>query len=53
MLLPEERAAEAADLSALLGAAGSVEIVAGADGLFRAGLPGLGRAAIAWIRGRG
>jgi len=53
VLLPEERAAEAADLSALLGATGSVEVVAGADGLFRAGLPGLGRAAIAWIRGRG
>ena len=53
VVLPEERAAEAAAMAAPLGPGGAVEVVAGADGLFRSGLPQLGRAVIAWVTARG
>jgi hypothetical protein len=53
VVLPEERAAEAAGLAAPLGPTAAVEIVADADALFRSGLPQLGRAVIAWIAARG
>ncbi|HEX9242942.1 MAG TPA: alpha/beta hydrolase [Anaeromyxobacter sp.] len=53
VVLPEDRAAEASALVAPLGERGAVEIVAGADALFRAGLPGLGRAVVAFVTGRG
>jgi alpha/beta superfamily hydrolase len=53
VVLPEERAAEAAGLAASLGPTAAVEVVAGADALFRSGLPQLGRAVIAWIAARG
>jgi alpha/beta superfamily hydrolase len=52
VLLPEERAGEAAAMAAALGARGAVEIVAGADALFRAGLPQLGRAVVAFVSAR-
>ncbi len=53
VVLPEERAAEAAAMAAPLGPGGAVEVVAGADALFRSGLPQLGRAVIAWVTARG
>jgi alpha/beta superfamily hydrolase len=49
VVLPEARAGEAARCAASLGARGAVEVVDGADALFRSGLPQLGRAAISWI----
>jgi len=53
VLLPERRSTiEPAAAEAAVGSAGAVEIVAGSDPLFHAGLPALGKAAIAWI-GRG
>ncbi len=52
VILPEERAAEAPALTAPLGDRGRVEIVAGADALFRSGLPQVGRAVVAWITAR-
>jgi pimeloyl-ACP methyl ester carboxylesterase len=51
VLLPEDRAEEAAALSAPLGAGGVVEVVAGADAHLRGGLPQVARAVIAWIAG--
>jgi hypothetical protein len=53
VVLPEDRAAEADALVAPLGERAAVEIVPGADVLFRAGLPGLGRAVVAFVTGRG
>jgi alpha/beta superfamily hydrolase len=53
VVLPEDRAADAERLVATLGARGAAEIVAGADSQFRAGLPGLGRAVVAFVTGRG
>jgi hypothetical protein len=53
VLLPEARAAEAAELSARLGERGAVEVIAGADALFRSGLPQVGRAVMSWITARG
>jgi alpha/beta superfamily hydrolase len=52
VILPEERAAEAAGLTAPLGDRGRVELVAGADALFRAGLPQLGRVVVAHLTAR-
>jgi alpha/beta superfamily hydrolase len=49
VVLPEERAGEAEALAAPFGPRGKVEIVAGADALFRSGLPQVGRAVVAWI----
>ncbi|HUL58786.1 MAG TPA: alpha/beta hydrolase [Anaeromyxobacteraceae bacterium] len=52
VILPEHGAGvDAQQLSVRLGAAGRVEVVAGADALFRAGLPEVGRRAVAWIAG--
>jgi len=53
VVLPEDRAGEAGALVAALGARGVAEIVAGADALFRAGLPALGRAVVAFVTARG
>jgi alpha/beta superfamily hydrolase len=53
VVLPEERAGEAGALAASLGAGSAVEIVAGADALFRSGLPQLGRAVMAFLTARG
>ncbi len=53
VLLPEERAGEAAALVRALGERGRAEVIAGADAGFRAGLPQLGRAVVAWITARG
>lgn len=53
VVLPEERAGELAAMAAAAGARGRAELVAGADALFRSGLPQLGRAVIAWIGARG
>jgi alpha/beta superfamily hydrolase len=52
VLLPESRSGEAAVHAAALRGRGRVEIVPGADALFRAGLAALGRAVVAWISGR-
>jgi alpha/beta superfamily hydrolase len=52
VVLPEERAAEADGLVAPLGPRGRVEVVAGADALFRSGLPQVGRAVLDWITAR-
>lgn len=52
-LVPEEGARPAApEIEAALGGAGTVEILTGADPIFRSGLPGLGRAAVAFLLGR-
>ncbi|BDG01605.1 alpha/beta hydrolase [Anaeromyxobacter oryzae] len=49
-IVPEVGAAAgAAVLAAALGPGGRVEVIEGADPLFRAGLPRLGRAAVEWI----
>lgn len=53
LVLPEDRAAEAAALAAPLGERVVVEVIAGADALFRSGLPQAGRAVVAWITARG
>lgn len=52
VILPEERAGEAAAMAASVGAQGAVEIVPGADALFRAGLTRLGRAVMAFVSAR-
>ena len=49
-LVPEEGARPAAsELEAALGAAGAVEVLEGADPLFRSGLPRLGAAVVAFL----
>lgn len=53
VVLPEERAGDAGAMAAPLGAGGAVEVVAGADVLFRSGLPQLGRAVMAFVSARG
>jgi pimeloyl-ACP methyl ester carboxylesterase len=53
VVLPEDRAAEVDALVAPLGPRGATEIVSGADAYFRAGLPALGRAVMAFVTGRG
>jgi alpha/beta superfamily hydrolase len=53
LVLPEDRAGEADALVASLGGRGAAEVVPGADALFRAGLPALGRAVVAFVSGRG
>lgn len=53
VVLPEARAGEAAALAGPLGGRGAVEVVAGADALFRSGLPQLGRAVMAFVSARG
>jgi alpha/beta superfamily hydrolase len=53
VVLPEDRAAEADALVAPLGERGAAEIVTGADALFRAGLPAMGRAVLTFVTGRG
>lgn len=53
VVLPEERAGEAAAMAAALAARGAVEIVPGADATFRAGLPQLGRVVLAFLTARG
>ena len=53
VVLPEDRAAEAESLVAPYGERGAAEVVPGADSLFRAGLPGLGRAVVAFVTARG
>ncbi len=52
VLVPEDGAAGAEAHREAVGAEGRVEVVAGADALFRAGLPALGRAVVAWIVSR-
>lgn len=52
VLLPEERAGEAGAFAGPLGDRGAVELVA-ADARFRAGLPQLGRAVVAFVTARG
>jgi uncharacterized protein len=53
LVLPEDRAADAAALAAPLGDRVAVEVIAGADALFRSGLPQAARAVVAWITARG
>jgi pimeloyl-ACP methyl ester carboxylesterase len=53
VVLPEDRASDAEGLVATLGERGAAEIVPGADSRFRAGLPGLGRAVVAFVTARG
>jgi alpha/beta superfamily hydrolase len=53
VLVPEEQASRSAELAAQLGDRGVVEIVPGADALFRAGLPALGRAVVRFVSARG
>jgi alpha/beta superfamily hydrolase len=53
VVLPEDRAAEVDALVAPLGLRASAEIVAGADALFRAGLPALARAVVTFVTARG
>jgi alpha/beta superfamily hydrolase len=52
VVLPEARGAEAEAHAAPLGPGGKIEIVAGADALFRSGLPQVGRAVVAWLTAR-
>jgi alpha/beta superfamily hydrolase len=53
VVLPEERAGEAGALAAALGERGLVEVIPGADALFRSGLPQLGRLVTAVLTARG
>ena len=53
VVLTEDRAGEAGALAAPLGDRGGAEILPGADALFRAGLPALGRAVVAFVASRG
>jgi alpha/beta superfamily hydrolase len=53
VVVSEDRAGDAGALATSLGAGGAVEVVAGADALFRAGLPQLGRAVVAFVTARG
>jgi alpha/beta superfamily hydrolase len=53
VVLTEDRAAEAGALLAPLGDRGAAEILQGADALFHAGLPALGRAVVAFVTSRG
>jgi alpha/beta superfamily hydrolase len=50
-LLPEEGAPPVGAVAAALGPSGRVEVIAGADARFRAGLPSVGRLAVEWIGG--
>lgn len=52
VVLPEERAGEVAGLAAPLAPRGRAEVVPGADALFRAGLPQLGRLVVAHLTAR-
>lgn len=50
-LLPESGGPAASDVAAALGTSGRVEIIAGADARFLAGLPAVGKLAVEWIEG--